>query len=564
MSINRLIISPTPSNTATNTPTITASLTACPTNTPTNTPSPTNTCCSAFLISFSNVPNADYISWYNCDGVQQTGYTNGYKNFIIYHDNNFGSIYVNNQTGYTITNIGCLCNSTCNQINITGISGESVFYKTCYGGVNSTTTPVSFCADGSTNISPFDLPISFGDTTGFTVSVECCPTPQITSSPTTTPTMTPSTTPCFNPQAFAIFDRNSLRFDLNDYMLANGSAFRGMNLTSPSTVPATFQTQMNLYIDYSGWGASNNAIMFEPTSFNEEPIDITNTNSWSDDFTWVSAFVPSCSSCPGYYEYFGEQGNLALSNTVYSSIEFYYSGNVVQQGFYRLYTTKPGTSNRYFNDNGVYTVSGLTCTGSTPTPTTTPTSTPSITSTQTTTPTNTSTPTNTPTITQTNTPSNTQTITSTPTNTETPSVSPTNTNTPTTTQTPSNTETPSVSPTQTNTPTGTPEITSTPTNTPTPSGNCPYTIYSHGAIRATCSDYCNENYLIQTITCSSQPYGTLSIGDFIYGFAGQSGYLAYSNVSTDTNTGPFIIADIDGSGEILGLYVCDGAICTPL
>lgn len=144
-----------------------------------------------------------------------------------------------------------------------------------------------------------------------------------------------------------------------------------------------------------------------------------------------------------------------------------------------------------------------------------------------------------------------------PTNTQTPSISPTNTTTPTMTST-------STTPTVSSTPTLTPEITSTPTNTPSPSGNCPYTIYSHGAIRATCSDYCNENYLIQTTTCSSQPYGSLSIGDFIYGYAGQSGYIAYSNVSTDTTTGPFRIADIDGSGEILGIYVCSGGSCIPL
>jgi hypothetical protein len=93
---------------------------------------------------------------------------------------------------------------------------------------------------------------------------------------------------------------------------------------------------------------------------------------------------------------------------------------------------------------------------------------------------------------------------------------------------------------------------------------CPNTIYTHGAILFTCSDYCNTNYLIQTSDCSSQPYGTLSIGDFIYGYSGQAGYLAYSFTPTDTNTGPYRIADIDGSGEILGLYVCSGGSCIPL
>jgi hypothetical protein len=103
-----------------------------------------------------------------------------------------------------------------------------------------------------------------------------------------------------------------------------------------------------------------------------------------------------------------------------------------------------------------------------------------------------------------------------------------------------------------------------PTPTPTPTSVCPNEIYTHGAILFTCSDYCNNNYLIQTTDCSSQPYGTLTIGDFIYGYSGQAGYLAYSNVSTDTNTGPFRIADIDGTGEILGIYVCSGGSCIPL
>jgi hypothetical protein len=110
----------------------------------------------------------------------------------------------------------------------------------------------------------------------------------------------------------------------------------------------------------------------------------------------------------------------------------------------------------------------------------------------------------------------------------------------------------------------TPTPSATPTLTPTPSGICPYTIYTHGAILATCSDFCNTNYLIHTTDCASEPYGTLSIGDFIYGYSGQAGYLAYSNVYTDTNTGPFRIADIDGTGEILGLYVCVGGSCIPL
>ena len=87
--------------------------------------------------------------------------------------------------------------------------------------------------------------------------------------------------------------------------------------------------------------------------------------------------------------------------------------------------------------------------------------------------------------------------------------------------------------------------TPTPTYTPTPTSVCPFPIFTHGALLQTCSDYCNINYLIQTTDCASANYFSLSIGDFIYGYSGQTGYLAYSSVSTDTNTGPFKIADID-------------------
>lgn len=147
----------------------------------------------------------------------------------------------------------------------------------------------------------------------------------------------------------------------------------------------------------------------------------------------------------------------------------------------------------------------------------------------------------------------------TPTNTKTPSATPTNTPSVTQTSTPTNTSSQTATPTNTAT-----QSTPTPTATPTGTPPCTYTIFTHGAIRATCSDFCNTNYNIQTVDCASETYANLTIGDFIFGYSGQAGYLAYSNVSTDTNTGPFRIADIDGTGEILGIYVCSGGSCVPL
>lgn len=166
------------------------------------------------------------------------------------------------------------------------------------------------------------------------------------------------------------------------------------------------------------------------------------------------------------------------------------------------------------------------------------------------------TPTPTSTVTQTPTQTPTSTIGTTPPVTPTPSITPTKTQTPTIPL--------SATPTATQTPTATVGTTPSPSSTPTPTPNCPQTIYTHGAILFTCSDYCNNNYNIATEDCASQSYFSLTIGDFIYGYSGQAGYLAYSNVSTDTTSGPYRIADIDGTGEILGIYVCSGGSCVPL
>jgi len=95
----------------------------------------------------------------------------------------------------------------------------------------------------------------------------------------------------------------------------------------------------------------------------------------------------------------------------------------------------------------------------------------------------------------------------------------------------------------------------------TPPGS---TIYTHGAVRGTCSDYCNTNYLIQTLTNADGGYFDLTLGDTIYGQGGVAGWVAYSNVSTDTDTGPFRVAQIDSSGVVIDISVCVSGNCVPL
>jgi hypothetical protein len=107
-----------------------------------------------------------------------------------------------------------------------------------------------------------------------------------------------------------------------------------------------------------------------------------------------------------------------------------------------------------------------------------------------------------------------------------------------------------------------PQPTPTPTSTPTPSPT-PVTIYTHGAVRATCADFCTTNYNITTVTSSTADYASLGIGDTISGITG-SGYIAYSSISTDTSTGPFKIAEIDSSGVVLDISECVGSSCVSL
>jgi hypothetical protein len=68
-----------------------------------------------------------------------------------------------------------------------------------------------------------------------------------------------------------------------------------------------------------------------------------------------------------------------------------------------------------------------------------------------------------------------------------------------------------------------------------------------------------------TETSASSSYATLAAGpgNFIYGITG-SGFIAYSNVSTNTEDGPFRIAEIDSNGEVLAIKVCSGGLCIDL
>jgi len=138
-----------------------------------------------------------------------------------------------------------------------------------------------------------------------------------------------------------------------------------------------------------------------------------------------------------------------------------------------------------------------------------------------------------------------------------PSTTTTTTAAPTTTTT-------TITPTTTTTTTTAAPTTTTTTATPTTTTTASPTIFTHGAVRAVCSDYCTTNYNITTLTLADANYDSLTIGDTIYGQGGVAGFVAYSNVSTDTTTGPFRIAEIDSSGVVVSIKVCVGGSCEVL
>jgi len=83
--------------------------------------------------------------------------------------------------------------------------------------------------------------------------------------------------------------------------------------------------------------------------------------------------------------------------------------------------------------------------------------------------------------------------------------------------------------------------------------------------RPTCSDFCDTNYII-SLARDTYPRRTtlasVAIGDLIGG-NNTNGFYAYSDVFTDTDTGPFRIMELVNN-YVTGIYQCDGTLCQGL
>jgi hypothetical protein len=313
---------PTPTNTETptNTPTITPTNTETPTNTPTNTQTPTNT---------------------GTTGASPTP---------------------------TPTNTQTPTNTPTN----TGTTGASptptpTNTETPTNTPTNTQTPTN---TGTPGASPSQTPTNTETPTNTPTNTETpTNTPTNTGTPGTSPSQTPTLTQTPTPtipglQAYLFIDRNDLtiRNALNSWMLSQGSAFRGFNITSPSSVQATFNSQMNAYIAYSGWGGSEPTILTAPISttsggndiwgnpiiaYTFQTIQVPNTTVPSSEVAWYTWMVATGATNGLTYTTIKEGTSNPPStnftmNTAYSSLVVNYSGSTnIPAGTYRVYTTKP-------------------------------------------------------------------------------------------------------------------------------------------------------------------------------------------------------------------------------
>ena len=206
-------------------------------------------------------------------------------------------------------------------------------------------------------------------------------TPTVTETPTNTPTPTPTPQPFF---AYAFIDQAAAgpRTNLSNWMVAQGSAFRGFNVAgagTPSTDPTTFNTQMNAYISWSGWGPSNPSVVVTGITTNPGPYSpstdaqgqaiqqykfqtaVIPAGAFTGTTAWITWFVPTGATNGQTYSTINYGSSAAAATTAtlppnYLSLTINYTGSTIPPGVYKMYTTygdtafRPGIANlpQYF------------------------------------------------------------------------------------------------------------------------------------------------------------------------------------------------------------------------
>jgi len=387
-------VTETPTETPTNTPTTTETPTETPTNTPTvtETPTQTQTPTNTLTPTPTTTPNRNFIaSNFNTTGgmsitfLPTIGFTiTGYVPPVDYTQtkNAFHDVIPSGSTldvltsGTTRGTLQLLINTIL--IDTNTLDAGSTWTITFNSDLNEndiveirlmdaptptpTLTPTNTQTPTvtATNTQTPTVTATNTETPTVTPTVTATNTPTYTQTPTHTATPTPTSPPF---QAYLFIDRNdaTIRTALNNYMLSQGSAFRGFNINNVTQTQATFDAQMNAYIAYSGWGVSEPSIFTAPISttsggsdaygnpivaYKFQTIQVPNTTVPAGEVAWYTWIVATGMTNGQKYSTI-KNGNAnppitdTVVNTLTNSLVVNYSGSTnIPAGTYRVYTTK--------------------------------------------------------------------------------------------------------------------------------------------------------------------------------------------------------------------------------
>ena len=217
-------------------------------------------------------------------------------------------------------------------------------------------------------------------------------TPTTTETPTPTPTNTPSVTPTFTPtpsftptvtptpqtiyRAYLFIEPQTGSTSIGQWMFNNSSNFFGFtNESQPSQNQTTFNSDMNLYVDYSGWtngefpriieqsvpqvsgGVDNfdNPIVAYNFTTTQVLANTVGCQSW---YTWIIPTILTNGDKQSEID-FNPTGNPNLltavrtEQTIYT-YTFNYTGSTIPNTTYRVYTTYPNNIFKLNNTQSIY------------------------------------------------------------------------------------------------------------------------------------------------------------------------------------------------------------------
>jgi hypothetical protein len=376
----------TPTETVTNTPTPTETATNTPTPTETVTPTPTTTPNRNLIVSNFNTSGGMSITFLTELGFTISNYvppvdfgqsknafhttiSSGNTLDVLTSGTTRGTLQLIVNTNLIDTNT-LDAGSTWNIVFNTGLTENDLVEIRLIDAPTPTPTLTPTNTQTPTVTATVTETPTNTPTVTATVTETPTNTPTLTQTPTNTPTYTPSPTPTAPPfQAYLFIDRNNatIRTALASWMSSQGSAFIGFNLGTPSTTQATFDSQMNAYFAYSGWGVSEPTILTAPISTTTGGNDV-----WGNPITaykFQTIQVPSATVPPAEVAWYTwvvatgmtngqkystiKNGNAnppatdLTVNSVLNGLIVNYSGSTnIPAGTYRIYTTKssPGSN----------------------------------------------------------------------------------------------------------------------------------------------------------------------------------------------------------------------------